>query len=665
MLEKKNGGVMLPYLDVGNRKVLTKIALGTDSVCLKRALNGFGSLLILWILYLGGVLTARNFELAPDYDALSYVTYALMLKEFLFDGASYKAVISAQGLSLLPLPFTNTLDVLILAGLWPFLDFHASIFLVHSAYLLFFFYIFRKTLEPAYALLLFNVCVGYGLFFSQFVHFISELKVGLGYVAIILLLFVADAERVRWQIFAVSALLVFLRVFNGAFVLAFAFVYFAVNFRKGDFKELLLTLGALLAPVVIYLIILPDNLWDFLDYYKKGGQNLHVWVAMSGIHNKWELLSYYWNMAMKQYNPVFVVLFVGGSVLSAVGLVYGAPDRQIKPASVLGFWGAVLVMSVALVAPAVSNVHLVYWFYVTCGLIAIVLLRWVNPRFVGALSIIVSICVVCFLWIVFQQQLRVTDSRRQISEVSRELSREIAKIENPVVFTNFHGVGPLDTAGMQLYVGRSIGYARRINLTGRLEGVGEDELRTLLSRSNVMILAHDNYFWPNYVAWNRYVANVYGLAVDIAPALGFRRVASYLYDKNPRLPFDVWVKPSARAGVSGDGWLESEVNIGISDTTEAILEGFLLDFDIQVHDPGQPEFAPPIEFALLDQASHKISSGVISAYGKSSLCMNFSGKPGTYKLVSDKKFSTNADKRNLVAQLRSLSIRRGRCDDRG
>lgn len=656
---------MLPYLDVGNRNVLTKIALEHDSVYLKRALNGVGAFLVLWILYLGGVLTARNFELAPDYDALSYVTNALMLKEFLFDGASYKAVMSAQGLSLLPLPFTNTLDVLILAGLWPFLDFHISIFLVHSAYLLFFFYIFRKALEPAYALLLFGVCVGYGLFFSQFVHFISELKVGLGYVAIILLLFVADAARFRWQIFAVSALLVLLRVFNAAFVLAFAFVYFSVNFRKGEFKELLLTLGALLAPIVFYFIFLPNNFWHFLGYYAKGGENLHVWVAMSGVHNKVELLSYYWNMAIRQYNPVFLALFVGCAALSAPILIFRLPEKQLKPVNALGFGGAILVIGVALAAPAVSNVNLVYWFYVVCGLISVVLLRWINFKFIGPLSIVVSVYVVFFLWGVFQQQLQVVDSRGQFSRISLELSKEVAKVDSPVVFSNFYGIGPLDVAGVQLYIGRSIGYSRRENLVGQLDRVEEDELRTLLSRSNVLILARTNYFWPDYIAWNRYVGDVYGLAVDIAPSLGFRKAASYLYDNNPQLPFDVWTKPSVRAGVTGDGWLEPEVNVVISDATEDALEGFLLDFDIQVHDPRQPEFVPPIEFTLLDRAGHKISSGVISAYGKSSLCMNFSGKPGNYKLMSDKKFSTNADRRNLVAQLKSLSIRRGRCDARG
>lgn len=100
------------------------------------------------------------------------------------------------------------------------------------------------------------------------------------------------------------------------------------------------------------------------------------------------------------------------------------------------------------------------------------------------------------------------------------------------------------------------------------------------------------------------------------------------------------------------------------DPADEAFEGFLLDLDVQFHNAGLPEFAPPIEFALFDEVGYAISGGVMFDCGRSSLFMNFAGRLGGYKSVSNKKFSTNVDKKNLVAQLKSISIRRGDCDNR-
>lgn len=621
-----------------------------------------GCTLIALILYFGLVIALANKGIIPKYDGLSYFANVLLLKEYFFDSAPFKTIQTAHGLLKAPIPFTNAFDVIFAAALWPIVDLHVSVYLVHAGYVLYFYKIFRRVYGEVYALMLISACIGYGLFFSQFSNLISELPVGLGFVAIISLLFVGNPDHNRWNIFITALLLILLRVFNIAFLSAFALVYLIVTYKKKSTSEQLANLTPLLAPILFYFILLPQNIAGFLEYAMKGNENLHVWIAMSGINNKYELATYYLHNIFTLYSRFFPIILVFLSIFSVGLLNASRKENVIKISNLYGFVASVVLMYIAFMQPSVSNINIVYWPYAIFCLVGVVLFRSTNNIASIYVALLFALYATSVLWSGFQNQLIETKANRSISELSHAVAANIKSLQNPILFSNFHGIGAVDPYGLQLALGKTFDYAMRNNLVGRVDSVTEDELHKLLEQSNILLLAKSNYFWPKYIEWNKFIPEVYQSAIRMAPALGYQYLTTHYYDESPEFAFDVWVKPEVKVSPSySDGWLSEITGVKVISPTRDSLDEFKINLELIFHNPGDNLFVPPIKFELIDHNETVVSAGALENFGKTSLCMNFSSKAGHYKLKADRSFSTPTDARKLVAQLISSSMKKGSC----
>lgn len=493
------------------------------------------------IFCIGALLATLGLKVIPGYDGASYLQMAFVTHQALASSAEAPPLESV-------LPFTNTLDVLLVGLFWDWAPYNLLVMVIHSAYLVFFWMMLSRVLQPPAAAMLLALSLGTGYLFSQYLNLLSELKIGLLLSLLLVYLFAVDARKVVWSLFWISLLLVFLRLAAFAFLAVIAAIYLVWRWRNDTPWEKARVIAALTTPLILRLALFPGHLAAQYNYLSQHtGQWRHVWQQMSGVHNHWELLGFY-GRALLQYNPVFV-FSSSVMVLLALSLLFShlrtdrSPAAAPDAARIIALFCAILGLFAVLAVPGNPNINLAYWPFVllTTGGALVMHLNYrklIAPGALAAVPVAIATLVPAI-----DGQLEKLEIFGKFTPLALELSEAVSGLNDPAIFQNFAGVAPLDTnAGLTITSGKPLILISRngSNLNG--EAPDTAEVEQILRKADVLLLARENYFWPSFVGINQQTAAFHALAVSMAVDHGFRQRKQVYLPNDPEKSVEVWSK---------------------------------------------------------------------------------------------------------------------------
>lgn len=468
----------------------------------------------------------------PDYDAVSYVHEAWRLHRGMAAGALPSA-----------LPFTNTLDVLVVAALWDRMDFHLAVWAMQSIYLVAFAAGVRRLLGPAAAVFLVGWCAAQGYFLHQYTSFISEMKVGLWLVLFAAALFSPEASRHPRLLFVSALVLLLLRALDLAFIVALCAAFAAIRWRDGWLtRDIVRVLAAPAAAVALLAPLIAPEILRLAAYVRDAtGRTGRNWADMSAIHDKADLVAAYVR-GLGEYNVAFQVaallalLVVARRVFAGRGATLAALRDPLL---------ATACVCATLLLAATTNIQVVFWPFALEGLLAMVLARTLLSR--GAF---VALACGLALWGGAQTARNVLawDEAMRRDAPAQALARQMAAILAPmphaVFFENFGGYGPADPAGLEIAVDRPLAW------TGDPLSYSLDTAAYLAAfdHANVAFIANRPFLWPRYWGINRHTAQLHDVIAERAPVQGWQHVDRLALGDDRSRFVDVYVRQGTRAG---------------------------------------------------------------------------------------------------------------------
>jgi hypothetical protein len=589
------------------------------------------------VLFMGLNAVMLSRATVPDYDALSYTDAALRVYLGL-SGADFN-VTKMSGLGRVVwagLPFTNTLDVLLVALLFEIIDYHIAVWLIHSAYVILFVWLARRLLGSATTLVLFSCAVAHSFFLHQYVNLISEMKVGLLLALFVVYLFNERIERHRAALAWITVLLLFARTINLAFILPLVALHLALRWRRRR-GEALAAMKSVGLPILVLSPMLLYHAYYMFQYMADMGEVIRNWQDMTGVYNKLDLLKSY-AREMGQYHAQLATVY-------AVALITGVAAYALwRPAQLRYFRDATLafvVVFAVLMQAHTNNVMVVYWVFILAAVCLTLLLRGVaKERYLVVAGIVLAAVALRQSGLNFLQYKKELARGRPVIEMANALVKRIAAVDAPELFSNFGGVGALDPYGFELALRRTIPTPSvdALNYATPVEAYME-----AFSRANIALVANRSFLWPAYVGINGKTAEIAALMAKEGPAMGFQAVERVFFDSDPTRYIDVYVRPTAlvklKYAAYNDMWLDAETPIVIKSPGPS-LDGYVLSVDVM--SPGgvsDPAFTYPFTATLADADGRPRRTVAMKGPGNGTLPFPLDGlPPGVYRLQFDKTF---------------------------
>ena len=594
---------------------------------------------------LNAALVSRG--VVPEYDALSYTDAAMRLH----------LVLSGGSLELLGagLPYTNTLDVVLLALLYNIFDYHVGVWLIHSGYVVLFAWLAHRLLGAGAALVLLACAVAHVHFLHQYVYLISEMKVGMLLALFIACLFHEEVARHRAMLFWITILLLFVRTIDILFIVPLVAVQVALRWR-GRRAE---ALAAVKAVGLAILVLSPMLLHNGIQLVRRlagivaSGQ-VENWRDMTGVYDKLGLLRAYRRDLLAYHEPL-VYLFC---FAIAIGLVLLVVRRSRGLGHFRDGLLGLLVVFAVLMQAQTNNVMVVYWLFILAALCLALLMRaTLKPRYVVFAGLVLAALAVRQVGLGFVQHNRSIEAGRPVVEMANALARRIASVEAPVLFMNFGGVGALDPHGYEVALRRTLPVATTgssISYRTPLEAY-----TSVMESANVAFIANQNFLWPAFMGVNRKTEEIAAFMAARGRSLGFERAERVLFDSDPSRYVDVYVRPTVKVRFLPDKWLGGEAPV-ILKGGGGTFAGLALDVDVVV--PGgvtDPAFTFPFAAVLSDSEGRSLRSARVGGPGKGTLSFSLEGlAPGVYRIKFDKTFKPGGnDNRRLSVQYVDARLR--------
>jgi hypothetical protein len=609
--------------------------------------------LLAYAAFLALNIAVGSTSLVPGYDGLAYVNAAMRVHIGFMDGQwSLLSDRAFDREKWVGLPFTNSLDVLLLALIYRLADFHLGVWLIHTGYLVAFAILARRTLGSLPTALLFAWAVANTFFLQLYTEFVSEMKVGLFLVLFIACLFHPEPRAHRKTLFAATIIVVLLRTIDVLFIVPLVAAYIGVRWlerpRRGE-------IAGTLKPVALALLVVSPFVAYQLRYvvpymyaasYTDMARN---WKDMAGVSGKWSLFSAYVS-GLLSYQRVLVQAGIAAIAIGAVCLL-----TRLRPrlSSFRDYAIAGIVVLAVLMQAQTTNLMLVYWVYMVIGLAVTALAAALLPSpAVAALALIVAATALHVDYGAFVKINRSLPAARPLMELARAMAAHAAAVEHPVIFQNFAGIGQLDYHGLEVASGTVFGWAPVNNISY------EERMAQYLDgleHASVAFIANRNFLWPPYLGVNHRTEQIAQWVRQHGREHGWVRAARLTYDGHDDRYIDVFVRPSVRVELKyaafGDRWLDAETTVLFkSPAATQPLDGYALEVSAMVPAVEGRFFQPPIDASLVDSSDRVIARATMTRPGRNTLCFPLDGAfPGTYRLVFDKTFSTKADPRHLSA----------------
>ena len=511
--------------------------------------------LLLCGLFVAGLVLALSARgLVPGYDAVVYVNAAHSVRTGLVTGnaACFTKVGAAGAVNWTGLPFTNTLDVLLLAGAWGLLDYHLGVLAIHTAYLVLFALLARRLLGGPSALLLVVWAVSHPFFLHQYTSFLSEMKVGMLLALLVLALFHDRVEDHLRPLFWVTVLLLLLRAVDLFFVLPLAAAHAAFSWRRKDRPG---SAGAATRSVGLACLVLSPllafEMTQAVPYlhrasYTDMAQN---WRDMAGVSGTLSLVRSYVD-GVAAYNRAFgagaVLAAAAGALLSLRG--DGGRLRSFRGTAL----GTAVVFAVLGSAQS-NNLMIVYWVYALLGAVTVSLLKatFAESRLALLACALVPVAVVQNAD-GFARSRQALAEARPVMELARGVSTCLAAVESPAVFQNYVGIGPLDPLGLEVG-GRTILDWVPVNRVSYQTPLSAH--LAALDRANVALIANRNFMWPPFMGLNRRTEELERYVAENSSRLGFVKARHLLFEGDPSRFVDVYTRTSGMTrGPEEDRW---------------------------------------------------------------------------------------------------------------
>jgi hypothetical protein len=610
--------------------------------------------LVAYIAYLGLNVAVASKGVVPDYDALAYLNAAMRVHLGLSGGGleNFSQMHKVGVPMWVGLPFTNTLDVLLVALTYKLVDYHVAIWAIHSAYVVLFVHLARRLLGTPSALLLLVWAVSTTYFMHQYTSFISEMKVGMFLCLFIAYLFHDEVSRHLRALCLIVVLLILLRIINLLFIAPLLVVYAVYRWRdparRGEVVRVMKVVGAailLLSPLIVF------ELRHMVPYILAIGRHTSEnWQDMTGIYSKKDLFNSY-ATGVWEYNRQFVA---GALAVIAAAVLVAMTRRRARLAEAARFLVAFVVVALVLMQANTNNIMVVYWVYILVGLVALGALRAFANRYVMAAIAIALVPVAVWMnYEKFRSTNQALAHRLPIAQLADGIKRAVEPIAKPVMCFNFGGVGPLEPQGLEITLGRTVSFhvLNAISYVTPLE-----EYVKGLQGCNIAVIANRNFMWPDFLGVNRQTEAIARYVTENAAKIGFVRAARENFDQDTTRYVDIYVRPSIDVKLKyarfNDFWLDAETTVVLrapGQSTNA-LDGYRADIDVMVPGVNDPQYAPPLTATLYDAKGQTVRTTQIRQTGNSRISFPLDGlAPGSYRLSFDKGFSTREDPRRLSA----------------
>jgi hypothetical protein len=597
-----------------------------------------------WVAFLALNIAVASNGLVPGYDGLAYLNAALRVNVGFISG---DWMLLWRGL-----PFTNTLDVLLLALLYKLVDYHIGIWLIHTAYVVVFFALLRRVLDVTTTALIFLWAISHALFLHQYTQFISEMKVGMFLILFTVYLFHDEkVERAR-PLFWITILLLLLRVINILFVLPLAAAYAVIRWRKGaDWKQVF----AGLQPVALALLFLSPlllaEMWSVIPYMYKASYSdmAQNWRDMAGVTGKWSLLlSYGDNLMLYQR-----ALVIGAMSVIALGLVLHVTPATVRLVQFRNYAVATLVIFGVLMQAQSNNVMLAYWLYMFLGLSALaVVVAVLRPVQVGLVACLLVPVALYVNYSSFKHMNQSIAQQRPTMELANGLAQSIAAVPKPAIFQNYYGIGPLDFQGLEIAANRIVGRPPVNNVSYNTD---LSAYLAALEAANVVFIANRNFMWPTFLGVNHKTEAIAREVSVRAEQLGLIRASRLHSDSDAANYIDVYLRPTVTVKLKylqfGDHWLDQDTAVVLRYGERAqALNGYVMELDMSVPGVDDPAFTLPLTVTLKAPEGKVVKTAVVERAGPNKVVFPLDGLlPGTYRILFDKAFSTKNDPRKLSA----------------
>jgi len=619
--------------------------------------------IVAFLIYSSTYLISNFTPFIPDWDGLAYFDYVKQNNAFLFD-IQYLSEQKKYG-SIFPI--TNSLSVFLAVFIYGLFESNYIPLIINGFYLLIFTLYIKYIKNSLYACFAVILICSQTLFFRLFTTFTSEFAVGLWIFAFLLTL-VSECRSKRMSLVFLTIIGSFLRNIDVVFVFSALFIYllicrFFFKERK-NFREVFLPI---VIGQIIALLIFNTNYLIVYDYMKDVSthEQVEVWKALAQVKGQFDVFIQYGRLVFL-YNPYVLVL------ISITIVLFLFLFRKINNKKYLAL---VLSMPLSICLPLFSaktlNIQVVFWVYV-CLIFTICefgmqIIKFIHQRFSNIslskkiiIQVVLIFCMICYMihsvYNSWKYEVKYLSEIKHISEISFKITQNInSGFGGVMVSANFMGIGPLDILGLNFYNKPENKYSD-LALQDHFQHI-DDFKKYLMPRlkSNYIILADENYFFPKIFPINQCIKETYHFFTNNLCNYGFKKI-NHISVKGKN--FDIWYRPNTIIHLQyanhGDSWISSKVplEIGRNDILEgASISGRLaicLSFPMVEFE----NYAPPFEVSITKAGSNEVvSSATVTKYGENELIFNLANiKPGYYELNIDKKFKSKSDPRELSAQ---------------
>jgi hypothetical protein len=615
--------------------------------------------LVAFLIYLALNGAAISLGHVPDYDGLVYVNAAMKVNLGLSGlGLDYFHQTTGN-VQWAGLPFTNTLDVLVVALLWNLIDYHLALWLIHSAYLVLFVVLMRRILRAPTVLMVLAWASCSLFFLHQYLSFISELEIGLYVMLFVAYLFHDEVERHLPELFLITLLLLLMRTINlaliGPLVAVFTVLRWLDRPRRRQIWPVWKAVG--LAILLLLPLLAHEARWLILYVGKTTSDTAQNWRDMTGVYSKGDLLAAY-RRGLETYDGRLMRATVAAAIAAIALQLSPWRSRMTRPREYA--IGALVVFGVLMQA-LTTNTMVVFWVFALIGLFVAALLdAYLRPWQVAVAGAVVAAMSVQQNHEAYRRLNVELAQRAPLTRVLAQLSDAVAQVERPVICSNYGGVGPIDIYALELAAHRKLGY---MALDTIAYTIGTEAYVRALEECNIALVANRNFMWSNYLGVNHQTEAVARYMAVNAAAMGFAPMRHIEFDDDPARTIDVFDRPSAKVSLKylrrADSWLEASTPVRLAWPGAARpLDRYVLEVDVMIPQVAAPKYALPLQATLVTSDGRTVGAARIERRGDQTLAFPLDGLAAdTYRLEFDRTFRAPGDRRELSAQFRDVRLR--------
>ena len=506
----------------------------------------------------------------PDYDGLVYFDFGKSINGWLFN-ARETGIVVPEAVALVGLlPITNAHGVLGAALLRDVVDLNTIPIVVHGACLLAFLLYISRVRSITYAVSATALLCGHLFFFRLFTTLTSEFVVGLWIFAFLLTLS-SDSKHQFWRLTVLTVAGIFIRTVDVVFILSATAAFgFGKLFIQRDSAAAKRVLKPIAIAIVLTLPLFFKHYVVTFNYIYEAsfGATAAAWKELSGVSNRFDVIRRY-GIYLYMYNPLIMAMLI---VTMPLAVFFARTSRKQ--------FALLCLTTLALLTPlflaSSLNVQVVFWPFAAivltvCESTALVYManceRWSRhvlpirrwaPSFFAAVVVVYLAVMLTKSW---KYEVPNLAQQKITTNASTELSGWMnMEPGNPLIASNFRGVGSLDVLGLSLARDSNFRYSGMEDVFSKK--LMPSEYVQAAKGVNFFIAAHENYYFPVSLGINAQIKATFKAFLEQSQAMGFKKLPLSPLNATK---FSLWYRPTAHPMLQfaaySDNWIAGSMPI--------------------------------------------------------------------------------------------------------